>query len=160
MRDANRPTSPIDRVVVLARLRRVHTLCTLAAAGALALVAVLAPRWSWIAAVVFCTLLVARVVLHLRHRRAPGSAPRQGMAVGARTIVHVMLALVLCALTVGLLVAESTDALVAVPVAFMALAIFGGPVWLASVGDEEAEAEVEGGTERRIPRGTPRGTPR
>jgi hypothetical protein len=30
-------------------------------------------------------------------------------------------------------------------VAFCALAIFGGPVWLASVGDEEDEARGDGG---------------
>ncbi len=130
---------------------RAHTLCTLAAAVVVAWLAVAAPRWCWLAVVAFCLLIVARIVLHVGRRRGSGRAPREGAAtgrrtaIGARTMLHVMAALVLCALVAGLLVAEATDALVAVPVAFMALAIFGGPVWLASVGDEEAEDGVRRG---------------
>ena len=130
------------------RIRALHALVALAAA---ALWVVMLIEWrgkAWIAAAGLCAVLVVGVVLHVgywRFTRAaqvaddPSLREQRVRRIGIRTMVHVGVSLVLCAVLVTTIVIEKQDFGLVAVVAFLALAMHGGPVWLAAVGDEESE---------------------
>ena len=103
---------------------------------------------AWIAAAALCALLGFGAVLHIafwRFTRAgaeriePALREQRVRRVGARTIAHVVVSLVLCAILLAIIVTQKEDFGLVVLVAFLLLALLGGPVWLAAVGDDESD---------------------
>jgi hypothetical protein len=134
------------------RIRLAHAaLVVLSASVAIGLSVAGSPN-AWIPLMVLTATLCAGAMLHIGwwraiHRAAKADSEEDRAArvrgVGMRTVAHIMLALIYGALFVTLIVVELEHALAAFFATFCALAIFGGPVWLASVGDEESEEREE-----------------
>lgn len=139
-----------------ARIRLVHAGVVLVSAAATIVMAIAGLRMAWVPLMFLAAAIAAGGVLHIGRWRATHQAAHQATqalateeyaarvrSVGIRTITAIMLALVSGAVFVTLALVDREHALVAFIAAFCALAIFGGPVWLASVGDEEAEEREE-----------------
>lgn len=137
----------------LQRLRVVHAAMVLVVAIAWVLMLAGLPfaSWTskaWLAAATLCALLGLGVVLHItfwRFTRAgaerlePALRDQRVRRIGARTIAHVVVSLVLCAILLAIIVTQQEDFGLVVLVAFLLLGLLGAPVWLAAVGDEEAD---------------------
>jgi hypothetical protein len=135
-----------------ARIRLVHAGAVLISAAVTVGMAIAGSQKVWVPMMFMAAALAAMGVLRIGRWRATHTATRtlaseEGAArvrsVGIRTITAIMLALVSGAVFVTLALTDREHALIAFIAAFCALAIFGGPVWLASVGDEEAEEREE-----------------
>jgi hypothetical protein len=145
------------RLLILARWRRIrlaHGLLALGLSIATVVVLLSAPDKAWIPAMLLTASLAAGAVLHLgwwraTHAVAQALGPEERAArireAGVRTVVHIAFALVFGAMFLSFFALGLERTALVATVAFCALAIFGGPVWLASVGDEEdAERGVRG----------------
>ncbi len=136
------------------RIRLVHGLLVLGLSIATVVVLLSAPSRAWIPAMMLTASLAVGTVLHLgwwraTHAAAQALGPEERAArireAGVRTVVHIALALVFGAMFLSFFAFGFERTALVATVAFCALAIFGGPVWLASVGDEEDEARGDGG---------------
>jgi membrane-bound metal-dependent hydrolase YbcI (DUF457 family) len=145
-RGASQPDADVAR-----RWRRVRALHGVLVIAAVAGWLVVLLQWrdkAWIAAAVLCALVGVGVLMHLawwKATRGDGVAPGERTsaelvrASGARTIMHVMVGLAVAAVLVTTIVVEKESVVLVALVTFLALAIHGGPVWLAAVGDEESD---------------------
>lgn len=131
------------------RVRAVHGGLVVAAVAVWVLVLFQWRDKAWIAAAMLCGLVGAGVVLHLAWWKASRGAPVVAPGArspselvrwsGVRTIVHVLVGLAVAAVLLTTIVVEKESFLLVGLVIFLAIAIHGGPVWLAAVGDEESE---------------------
>jgi len=130
------------------RVRALHGALVIAAVAAWLVVLLQWREKAWIAAAALCALVGVGVLLHLAWWKAtrgvrlvPGERPSSDLvrASGARTIMHVMVGLAVAAVLVTTIVVEKESVVLVALVTFLALAIHGGPVWLAAVGDEESD---------------------
>jgi len=138
---------------LLQRLRVIHAALVVVAAIAWVLMLLGLPAASlsskaWIAAAALCALLGIGVVLRLAfwrfiraaaERVEPALREQQVRRVGVRTIAHVVASLVLCAILLAIIVTQEEDFGLVALVAFLLLALLGGSVWLAAVGDDESD---------------------
>ncbi|MGA1223137.1 MAG: hypothetical protein ACO31E_01060 [Phycisphaerales bacterium] len=150
--DHSPPTSLHASPVVLLRrwrqVRAVHGLLVLSSSIAALILLLAGSDAAWIPAMVLTALLLLGAVLHIgwwhaTHRAAEGLPPADRearvRAAGVRTIVHIVLSFVFGSMFLSFFALGLEHAAMVATVAFCALAVFGGPVWLAAVGDEEAE---------------------
>jgi hypothetical protein len=142
------------------RVRMLHGILLIGVGVAVLVVLLAHPAAAWIPAMVLTALLAVGVVLHLGWWRATHIAvrmlpaeerARRVRAAGVRTTVHIVLALAFSSAFLAYFAFGQERVAIAAAVAFCALAIFGGPVWLASVGDDEAaeRERLSGGAGRR-----------
>lgn len=134
------------------RVRAIYALVVVLLSVMVVILAAGGASWTWVPLVMLAGVMAIGSVLHLgwwrAHRRADVALSRDERdgrvrAVGAWTTVHICMALLSAATFITILFVEREHLGIGFVATLCALAIFGGPVWLASVGDEEAE-EREG----------------
>jgi hypothetical protein len=140
------------RLPILARWRRIrlaHGLLVLGLSLATVAALLLAPSKAWIPAMLLTASLAVGAVLHLGWWHATRAAVRglspadraaRVRAAGVRTIVHIALSLAFGAMFLSFFALGMERAALVATVAFCGMVLFGGPVWLAAVGDAEQDA--------------------